>query len=1164
MEQHSINHLINSFKENSSINCTGISGAEKAYVILKLFRELKHNIFVFVPNEKEGGKLIEDIAFFSSRNPVHPEIFPDYNLKLPSSQNYGETSAKRIKVLYQLLSAAKPNIYILTPIALIQKLIPINEFDNYLEIISENKEINIDALLEKLISGGYSRTAVVEEPGEFCLRGGIFDIFSPIYNAPIRIELYGDLVDSMRFFSPESQRKTETIREAIILPASEAVLKKEYMDAFIGRVKMRASEIDIPISKVRSLIDSIAKENNFPLIQNLIPLLYPKLDTIFDYIPKKSVLVLSDESELEKTVNDFFIDISHKNINLKAKNDIYLEPESMYFQWSETRNSIKNYKYINFGFLPIKKAENTESKDVQLNFFLETNRELSDELKNFGEKENILLPLAEWIKKKRELSYLTLIVCSTKSQLERMKSLLFNYNIKLSFMEGFPDSVVGRGLVYGCLGYVSSGFVWQDEFLAIITEDEIFGVKRRRKKIVKHSVRTDLLALQELKTGDLVVHNQHGIGQYQGLYKLKLSGVSNDFILVEYQDRDKLYVPVENMNAIQKYVGVDGIDAVLDKMGGKSWERVKLKAKKSAEKIAGELLKLYAERKAKKGYQFSRVDSYFKDFEAGFAYEETPDQLKAIEDVLEDMESANAMDRLICGDVGYGKTEVALRSSFKAVSDGKQVAILVPTTVLAEQHFLTFKKRFERYPIEIRCLNRFKSKKEQSITIDELKEGKADIVIGTHRLLQKDISFKDLGLVVLDEEQRFGVKHKEKLKQMKTNVDVLALSATPIPRTLHMSLMGIRDISVISTPPEQRYPIETFILQYDETVIAEGIRKELKRNGQLYFVHNNIETIWKIANKMNIIVPEARIGVAHGQMNEDELEKVMLKFVNKEIDMLVTTTIIESGLDIPNANTIFINRADRFGLSQIYQLRGRVGRANEQAYAYIFVPDELVLSKDAKKRLKVLMDNNDLGSGFQIAMSDLKIRGGGTVLGSSQSGHIAAVGYDMFLKLMENSVAELKGEQTIEELEPEINITMNAYIPESYISDIDQRLLIYRRLARCSDLKELNQMKEEIIDRYSTLPIEFENLFIKIMLKIMAAKAGVKKIDYRGQEADFYFSPAHQKNPLGIIKLAMDKTKNLRFLPDNSLTAKLSHTKINAHLLQIKNILKDITQSVQM
>jgi transcription-repair coupling factor (superfamily II helicase) len=636
----------------------------------------------------------------------------------------------------------------------------------------------------------------------------------------------------------------------------------------------------------------------------------------------------------------------------------------------------------------------------------------------------------------------------------------------------------------------------------------------------------------------------------------------NDFLLIFYKDDDKLYLPVERMTQLQKYMGVDDIAASLDKMGGKTWERIKAKVKRSTEKIAGELLKLYAARKVQKGHSFGAVDTYFRDFEDGFPYEETVDQHKAIDDVLADMRRQVPMDRLICGDVGYGKTEVALRAAFLAVGEAKQVAVLVPTTVLAEQHFATFQERFKRYPVTVAALNRFRPAAEQRKIAAGLKEGTIDIVIGTHRMLSKDIEFKELGLLILDEEQRFGVRHKERIKRMRANVDVLTLTATPIPRTLHLSLLGIRDISIISTPPEQRRSIVTFISEFDDSVVADAIAKELARGGQIFFVHNHVQSIQRMADHLTKLVPRVRLAVAHGRMPEEELEKVMLDFMQHRLDMLVCTTIIESGLDVATANTILINRADKFGLSQIYQLRGRVGRSDEQAYAFLFIPNETILTKDAQKRLKVLMEHSDLGSGFQIAMSDLKIRGGGTILGASQSGHIAAVGYDMFLKLMESSIAELKGDPIQEPLEPEINLPISAYLPETYIPDIDQRLSLYRRLARMDALKSISALKAEMEDRFGKLPEEAGNLLLKIMLKVVAVGAGCKRVDLAENQLSLQFSRIHQKRPLAVVDMVSLAPDRYRLTKDNLFTAVLTPGRPNALLSQAKNILIEIARHV--
>lgn len=1146
------------------IECSGLSGSEKAYLVSEVYKKCKMPICVIAASPKIGERFIEDIHFFSKKAGAATLYFSPYNI-LPFKflSYHNETAANRIRTLYKLITNGYPPILVTTVDALLQKLIPKEEICNYAELVMEDEELDRDVLIEKLVSGGYDRTSIVEEPGDFCIRGGILDVFSPLYNEPLRIEMFGDRVESLRFFSSASQRSTQRLGEAVLLPAKEAILRKDRLPQIVSRIREQASALKIPVPKIRNLIHRVKNEGEFSGIESLIPLIYPEPGTVFDYFPENALFVLDEPRELDKAAAESERQAEENYLAAHKEARLCLEPEQLYMKWSAARKILGQKKPISTVMLPLSK-HNSESRQSQINFNfpVRSNSNLSLELKRHHGKEDLLSPLAQQIDEYRQSGFDTLIVCKGGAQVDRLVSMLEPYGIWIERVKGCFDMRRGYGTVYICHGQVSSGFAWPDESLVIITEDEIFGKKHHKKRSYKQKIPARALPFEELKQGDFVVHSEHGIGKYDGLVKFELNGTINDFILVLYKDNDKLYLPVDRLSMVQKYMGVEGVEPVLDKMGGTSWQRIKERVKKSVEKIAGDLLKLYAERKVHKGYAFSGTDNYFSDFEAGFPFEETADQRKAIEDVLTDMRKPVSMDRLVCGDVGYGKTEVALRASFVTVNDAKQVAVLVPTTVLAEQHYTTFSNRFQDYPVNIACLSRFRSQREQRAIINDLKTGKIDIVIGTHRLLQKDIIIKDLGLIVLDEEQRFGVKHKEKLKSLRRTVDVLALTATPIPRTLHLSLMGIRDISIISTPPEHRHPIITYITEFDDAIIIEAIRKELRRKGQLFFVHNNIHTIQSVASHLKRIVPEVRLDVAHGRLDKNVLEKVMLRFVKKEIDLLVCTTIIESGIDIPSANTMLVNRADKFGLGQMYQLRGRVGRAEEQAYAYLFIPKESALGKDAQKRLKVLMEHSDLGSGFQIAMNDLKIRGGGTILGSSQSGHIAAVGYDMFLKLMENTISEMKGESTIENLEPEINVGLSAHIPETLIPDIDQRLSAYRRLARMTSVEEITDFKSEMVDRYGPLPVSTTNLVLKIMLKVLCIQAGIKKLDLAGQTLLLYFSEGHQKDPLGIVDMIVSKPERFRFDQNHVLKVILSNKSLKGNIAESKNILKEITQHV--
>ena len=1159
-----INSLIAELKSGKPVTCTNTAGTERAYIAAQLAQSVSGPVCMVLPTPKICDVMASDIQFFLNGVPREVAVFPPYNI-LPFKQiaYHNETAAQRIRLLYRLASDTADSMIILLPAeTLLQRLIPKSIMNGYAELLMAGEEIDREELIAHLHAGGYFNTSLVEEPGEYSVRGGIVDIFSPFYPEPFRIELFGDLVDSIRFFSPNTQRKTGSVDEAVILPAREAVLKRQWLDAMIQRVREHAEDLGLSSEKANRFISRVRTEGVFNGLESLLPLIYESLDTFFDYAPENSIWIQGDAGEIANEAAHAENIAARNYLQAKDENRLCVDPDYLYEKWEIVKEKLGRRTNLSFRLVPISSGETNEKRFLTVH--ATDNSELAAKL-TIGKKEgHILQPLIQWADEHRSAGFLTLIVCKTQSQAHRLQELLKPYGLAIDVSDAADLSSLTRGRAHIYLGQLSAGFVWPEASLAIITESEIFGerIGRRRVKRGRAKVQTELLDFGELNIDDLVVHIEHGIGRYRGLVKLSVEGITSDFMQLRYKGGDKLYLPVDRMDMVQKYMGVEGIEPAIDKLGGKSWQRSRAKAKESVEKIANELLALYAARRVQKGHAYCPPDGYYKDFEAGFQYEETSDQLKAIDDVVSDMEHPTPMDRLICGDVGYGKTEVALRAAFKAVNEGKQVALLVPTTVLAEQHYVTFTERFARYPVNIACLSRFRSRKKQGEILSQMKKGTADIVIGTHRLLQKDISFKDLGLIVIDEEQRFGVKHKEKLKHLRSMVDVLSMTATPIPRTLHMSLMGVRDISVIQTPPELRRPIISYISEFDPMIITEAIRKELERGGQIFFVHNNINTIWNIAKYLQDLVPEVRLGVAHGRLEEEALEKSMYQFMTKEIDMLVCTTIVESGLDIPNANTMIINRADRFGLAQIYQLRGRVGRSNEQAYAYLFVPKEAALTRDAQKRLKVLMEHSDLGAGFQIAMNDLKIRGGGAALGVEQSGHIAAVGYDMFLQLLEESVSRLKGETVVEKLEPEINVPMSVYIPESYVPDIDQRLSIYRRLAKMTELKDITDIKDELIDRYGILPEPAQNLLMKIMLRILSIKAGVKKLDLADSLMILAFSETHQQHPFGILELIEKSPDQFMVTPDNTLRVHMKPANTSRLMAQAKNTLMDIARHV--
>ncbi|MFP4039598.1 MAG: transcription-repair coupling factor [Desulfosudaceae bacterium] len=1142
-----------------------MAGSADAYLAAQAAIKSGRLVVVLAADDKEADRLCQDISFFLGSERPAPSLFPTYTIMPFRPVAYhNKTAAARIELLFRLTEAEAPLVMVVTIPGLLQRLIPKDVLRDYAEIIMTGESIEVEDLRRKLLDGGYTSTSIVEEPGDFSVRGDILDIFSPRYENPVRIELFGDLVEAIRFFSPVTQRRQKDIEEAVILPAREAVFQEDTTGRLIASIKKQAALMDLPLSETREVIERVNNRSAADGLDSLMPLFYDHLSTLFDYLPGQTCFVMISPDRLEEKAAGCLRQLVANYEDTREAGRLSVAPEEMMMDWSTAREALRKFPLVRVRQLSVYEdhAEDHPLSSHHVRMNTSTREDIKAGLAGQAHREQPLAPLANWIQANKDEHITSVIVCGSTSQTERMMELLFPYQIKPVVAETMSAVRPGTGSVYIVNGQLSTGFEDSDLRLSLLSENDIFKKQPRRSKKRLKEVRTRFLELEDLKTSDLVVHVDYGIGQYQGIVNVKVEGISNDFVLINYKDQDRLYLSVDRLDMIKKYVGVEGIEPVLDKMGGASWEKAKQKAKKEVEVIAKDLLQLYARRKVSQGYSFNPPDDYYRDFEAGFPYDETGDQLRVIEEVLSDMASSTPMDRLVCGDVGYGKTEVVMRAAFVAVCEGRQVGVLVPTTVLAEQHLATFTRRFADYPVNIACLNRFRSPAEQKRIVTDLKEGRVDIVIGTHRLLSADVAFSDLGLVVLDEEQRFGVKHKETLKKLRHTVDVLSLTATPIPRTLHMSLMGVRDISIINTPPENRLAIKTYVSEFDDGIVAAAIRRELARGGQIYFIHNNINKIWAIANRLQKLVPEARLGIAHGRLHKNELEKEMIKFVEHRIDMLVCTRIVESGLDIPRANTIFVNRADMFGLAQIYQLRGRVGRAGEQAYAYLFIPKESALGTDARKRLKVLMEHSDLGSGFRIAMSDLQIRGGGSALGVSQSGHIAAVGYDMFLQLMEKTVSELKGEAVTEPLEPEINVPLSAHIPDTYITPIDQRLSVYRKLSRARANRDITSVREELVDRYGSLPAETENLLLKIMLKVLAIQAGVKKLDLTENELTLQFSTDFISPATDLSGFAAEREGVYETTPSLRLRLRFDARKGRGPVIAAKKILKELPARV--
>ncbi len=1135
----------------SPISVTGLRGTAREYFFSRLLTDLKRPCLIILPQAKEAGKFYRELEFFLPdalvlEDPEQRRLydFPVYDLSpLSGLSPHRDVINRRLQALYTLTAHSNP-IVVTSIEAVLLRILPKEALLNALEYVEVGEDVEREVLLARLVANGYLRTSLVEDRGDFSVRGGVIDIFPPLYSDPVRLEFWGDHLESIRYFEPLSQRSTGHLKELILLPANEIIMDKK-------GIKRARSMGRLP----RQFQDT----GSFPGQEGWLPHFYSRLDSLFDYLPSNGLLFLMDthrtDQEMEVFIEKFQKDKERYQQEAEERQSPFPEVEGVLVQEREIKRSFAACQSINVGNLKIG-GQREQFPAISVEGLTEEALDLGFRLAGKGRVS--MAPLAENVGRWVSQGSRVVLVCRTVQQSERLREILQNYDVAVDeIVEGWDGIAYGKGLSI-CLGRLSKGFGWPDLGIYVVSEDEIFGAKkslaRAKKTVGKEAL--NWTTFSQLRVGDMVVHQDHGIGRYGGLRKMEIEEKINDFVLIEYAGNDRLYVPADRVSILQKYIGADEKDPKLDRLGGHAWETVKKRAKKSIREIARQLVAVYALRKYRKGHAFSVPDNAYREFEATFEHEETPDQIKAIDAVLSDMESDRPMDRLICGDVGFGKTEVAIRAAFKAVMDGKQVALLVPTTVLSEQHFETFRQRMTPYGIEVAVLSRFKSREQQKETLARARSGKVDILIGTHRLLQKDVAFKDLGLLIVDEEQRFGVKQKERLKAYRALVDVLALTATPIPRTLHLSLMGIRDLSIIETPPEDRLAIQTYLSPFDEPTIVRAIEFEMERGGQVFFVHNRVQTIEHMAERLIQLVPGARFAVAHGQMKGNALEDTMLRFLQKEVDVLVCTTIIESGLDIPSVNTIIINEIDYFGLAQIYQLRGRVGRGKENAYAYLLISNETRLSREAEKRLRALMDFSHLGAGIHLAMHDLKIRGGGNILGFSQSGHIAAIGYELYLKLIEQSVAELKGEEWHDDVNPEINVNIPAYLPSDYVADTDVRLNLYRRLSGLREDSDLEAMTDEMKDRFGPFPREVSNLLKVMSVRLQMKRAGLSRLDAGPDGLLFTFSTDTKVDPDGLIDLMKKSPRRFRFLSDRKLKVHMIKQQPLDALLAAKDVIR--------
>lgn len=1117
------------------LSINGLCGSAPGYLVSRIHHELpKRTIMIVTSTEERAQALHDDLKVFCPPESLaHIDLFPPPDV-MPYTQLSPEPRlwADRLKILFELVHGT-PKALVAPITALLRHLPPKIFTANVSRTINFNEEIDRDDLMEWLTETGYTDVGLVEDMGEFALRGCIIDLWPPTIDEPVRIELDGDKIISLRTFDPATQRSKGECAQVMIIPVRDIPFNQESCRLAAQAISRLADENNLPFAEKQNTLEKLSERIPFAGVETFLPIFHGATATLPDYLPDDALIINDDPDAVMESAQKHISSISDLAEHTTSVERI-LPLNRLYLSPKEWENNISSFSQINFNALTI----STTQLESENSFNAETfsNADLKPAMEKHLRKEDPLKPVVTLLRDRAAKGEKIIFTAHTPTQADRLSQLFKWHGLTLSEFSAPFDSLpmMSGGGFHIRITKLSSGFRWPNLNLSIITDEELFGSKIVRKPKRRPPVE-HFTSFSELVEGDYLVHESHGIGRYLGLNNLDINNKNNDYILLEYLGGDKLYLPVYRLNLLQRYVGPGDAPPFLDRLGGTRWSKARQKAKKEIYTIAKELLQIYASREIHPGFRFPPTDAEYEEFAAAFPYDETPDQSQSIDDVIRDMEIERPMDRLICGDVGYGKTEVAMRASFKATLSGKQVAVLVPTTLLAFQHLETFTERFKDTPIRIEMLSRFRTKAEQKAIIEELRRGTLDIIIGTHRLLQKDVSFKDLGLLIIDEEQRFGVAHKERVKKLRSTVDCLTLTATPIPRTLHLSLSGIRDISVIDTPPVDRLAISTQIVPFDDGIIRHAILHELNRHGQLFFVHNRVETIKSMEAFLKKLLPEASIGVAHGQMKERELEKVMTRFLTKEHNVLLTTSIIESGLDIPSANTIIVNRADTFGLAQLYQIRGRIGRSNIKGFAYLLIPADGDINPNAKKRLTVLQRFTELGSGFQIAMHDLEIRGSGNILGKSQSGHVAAIGYEMYTKLLSREIRKLQGKKVEEEVDPELNLSISAFLPESFVEDPQTRLEIYRRLASRETSQELKELGVEIEDRFGPLPTEALNLLGIMEIKVLAKNLRVRQITFDGRT---FAARLDKSNPLdlqSVTKFIEDRDQVFKLRPPDRI-----------------------------
>lgn len=1069
---------------------TGLSGSARSVWIAAIQQKVNRRTLVVSNQLTQAQQLYDDLTEVIESDRVH--LYPVNELLIAEMAIASpELKSQRINALISWLT--HDDHILIVPVAALKRILPPIDYWKRFQLDYKLGEvIDIENDLKMMVKMGYERVDMVTNPAEFSMRGGIIDIYPITESNPIRIELFDDEVDSIRYFDLVTQRSLEKINQMTIKPTSELLLEEEDISRTADRLEVGLSSAlsQMQDAKAKTLlhqnitgeIELLRSNEIFQDLYKYNRYFYEKPASLLDYLGDDGLVILDEIGRIQETAEQLDQE-EVELIEVLLADQRIVRDLTLSNDWLTIWDQMNQRKIYLSVFL--RHVANTAPKNI-VNLS-------SRPMQQFHGQMNLLKgEITRWSK----ANYSVIFLAETNERAEKVQSILTDYQIEVGLADQTTTLPVKQPVIM--VGNLSTGFELPIQKLAVVTDQELFKTKtkKRQQKRQNLSNAERMKSYTELKEGDYVVHVNHGVGRFVGIETLSVQDVQKDFMLIKYRGDDRLFVPIDQIDLVQKYVGSEAKEPKLYKLGGTEWKKVKSRVQSKVEDIADDLIKLYAEREATKGYAFSEDNVIQREFEDAFPYEETDDQLRSIEEIKQDMQKARPMDRLLCGDVGYGKTEVAIRAAFKAVMEGKQVAFLVPTTILAQQHFETIIERFHDYPIEVRLLSRFRTQKEQKETIKGLKDGIVDLVIGTHRLLSKDVIYKDLGLLVVDEEQRFGVKHKERIKQIKTNVDVLTLTATPIPRTLHMSMLGVRDLSVIETPPANRFPIQTYVLEYNPIFLREAIEREIGRGGQVFFLYNRVENIDQKAQEIADLVEGARVAVAHGQMNETELENIMIAFLAGEYDVLVSTTIIETGVDIPNVNTLIVDRADRMGLSQLYQLRGRVGRSNRVAYAYFTYQKDKVLSEVAEKRLQAIKEFTELGSGFKIAMRDLSIRGAGNILGAEQHGFIESVGFDLYSEMLKESIErrKLNHHQVEAPVEPELNLAIEAYIPDDYILDSKQKIMMYKKLQAVDSHDGIADIIDELVDRFGDYPKEVEHLLTVCQIRVDAKNYRVETI----------------------------------------------------------------------